>query len=303
MSIEINNLTKVYGTQKAIDNISFSVSKGEIVGFLGPNGAGKSTTMKIATCYIPQTEGEAHICGLDTKKDALAIKKKIGYLPEHNPLYTEMYVKEYLGFVGGLYGMKKAQLHTKVEEMIEITGLITEKNKRIEQLSKGYRQRCGLAAALIHNPEVLILDEPTTGLDPNQVVEIRQLIHNIGKEKTVLLSTHVMQEVEAMCSRIIIINEGKIVADNAVATIAETVSQKTFKIIIEFENQVSISELENIGHVNTIIEIDKNKFELITHQDIRNQLFKLSADKNWLLIGLKLEETTLESIFQTLTKN
>ncbi|MFN0049803.1 MAG: gliding motility-associated ABC transporter ATP-binding subunit GldA [Cytophagales bacterium] len=302
MSVQITNLTKLYGEQKAVDNISFSVAKGEIVGFLGPNGAGKSTTMKIATCFIPPTLGEIKVCGFDVTKQALEVKKRVGYLPEHNPLYTEMYIKEYLHFIGSLYGLHGKVLDAKVAEMIKITGLSPEKHKKIGELSKGYRQRTGLAAALIHNPEVLILDEPTTGLDPNQVVEIRQLIKEIGKEKTVILSTHIMQEVEAMCSRVIIINQGKIVADNSVSNIAETVVQKAFKIVLQFENNVQIADLQMIENVESIKELGNIKFELIATKDIRNQLFKLASERNWSLVELKLEETTLESVFQQLTK-
>jgi ABC-2 type transport system ATP-binding protein len=301
MSIEVVNLSKIYTDQKAVDNISFTIAKGEIVGFLGPNGAGKSTTMKIATCFVPPSEGIVKVCGFDVTQFPLEVKKRVGYLPEHNPLYTEMYIKEYLGFIGSLYGLSQKYLSERVQEMIELTGLTLEKNKKIGQLSKGYRQRTGLAAALIHNPEVLILDEPTTGLDPNQVVEIRQLIKEIGKEKTVILSTHIMQEVEAMCNRVIIINKGKIVADNAVDKIAETVSSKVFKILLQFENTVQISDIQKIGNLDSVLDIGNNKFELIATKDIRNQLFKLASEKNWSLLELKLEETTLESVFHKLT--
>lgn len=217
MSIKIQNLTKTYGTQKAVDNISFEVHKGEIVGFLGPNGAGKSTTMKILTGYIPSTEGSAEVNGFDVKTQPMQVKKSIGYLPEHNPLYLEMYVREFLEFIGSLYGLKGKELKNRIEEVIELVGLSLEKHKKIGQLSKGYRQRVGLAQAMIHNPEVLILDEPTTGLDPNQLVEIRNLIKEVGKNKTVIFSSHIMQEVEALCDRVVIINRGKIVADGNLA--------------------------------------------------------------------------------------
>ncbi|HEY1054650.1 MAG TPA: gliding motility-associated ABC transporter ATP-binding subunit GldA [Emticicia sp.] len=214
MSIKVQNLSKVYGTQRAVDNISFEVNKGEIIGFLGPNGAGKSTTMKILTGYIPATEGTAEVNGFDVKTSPMQVKTHIGYLPEHNPLYLDMYVKEFLDFAGSLYGLKGRTLQIKIDETIERVGLGLEKHKKIGQLSKGYRQRVGLAQALIHNPDVLILDEPTTGLDPNQLVEIRDLIKNVGKDKTVIFSTHIMQEVEAICDRVVIINRGKIVADS-----------------------------------------------------------------------------------------
>lgn len=217
MSIKVQNLSKVYGTQRAVDNISFEVNKGEIIGFLGPNGAGKSTTMKILTGYIPATEGTAEVNGFDVKTYPMKVKANIGYLPEHNPLYLDMYVKEFLDFAGSLYGLKGRTLQIKIDETIERVGLGLEKHKKIGQLSKGYRQRVGLAQALIHNPDVLILDEPTTGLDPNQLVEIRDLIKNVGKDKTVIFSTHIMQEVEAICDRVVIINRGKIVADGALS--------------------------------------------------------------------------------------
>ncbi|MBA4851780.1 gliding motility-associated ABC transporter ATP-binding subunit GldA [Emticicia sp. BO119] len=217
MSIKVQNLSKVYGTQRAVDNISFQVNKGEIIGFLGPNGAGKSTTMKILTGYIPATEGTAEVNGFDVRNSPMQVKTSIGYLPEHNPLYLDMYVKEFLDFAGSLYGLKGRTLQIKIDETIERVGLGLEKHKKIGQLSKGYRQRVGLAQALIHNPDVLILDEPTTGLDPNQLVEIRDLIKNVGRDKTIIFSTHIMQEVEAICDRVVIINRGKIVADSTLS--------------------------------------------------------------------------------------
>ncbi len=219
MSLKIQNLVKVYGTQNAVDNISFEVKQGEIVGFLGPNGAGKSTTMKIATCYLTATSGKVEVCGYDVEKDAMEVRKNIGYLPEHNPLYLEMYVKEFLAFVGGLYQIKGQKLQHRIAEVIDLVGLQLEQKKKIGQLSKGYRQRVGLAQALIHDPKVLILDEPTTGLDPNQLAEIRGVIRNIGKEKTVVFSTHIMQEVEAICDRVVIINHGKIVNDSELSAL------------------------------------------------------------------------------------
>lgn len=214
MAISVNQLTKTYGSQTAVNNISFSIEKGQIVGFLGPNGAGKSTTMKILAGYISSTSGEAQLDSDVITVDSLITKSKIGYLPEHNPLYLEMYVTEYLSFVGGMFGLKGTVLKEKVAKVVEMVGLMPEKHKKIEQLSKGYRQRVGLAQALIHDPEVLILDEPTTGLDPNQLVEIRKLIKEVGKNKTIILSTHIMQEVEAICDRVIIINKGNLVADD-----------------------------------------------------------------------------------------
>ena len=215
MSININKVNKFYGNQQALTNVSFSLNKGEIVGFLGPNGAGKSTLMKIITCYLEQDSGKVQVCDLDTIEQNLKVKAKIGYLPENNPLYTHMYIKEYLTFVGRIY--KVENLNNRVTEIIQQTGLTAEQNKKIDELSKGFKQRVGLAAALIHNPEILILDEPTTGLDPNQLLEIRNLIKEIGKDKTVLLSTHIMQEVEKMCNRVIIINKGKIIDDKLIS--------------------------------------------------------------------------------------
>ncbi|AFK02836.1 ABC transporter related protein [Emticicia oligotrophica DSM 17448] len=221
MSIKIQNLSKVYGTQRAVDDISFEVAKGEIVGFLGPNGAGKSTTMKILTGYLPATDGSAVVNGFDVKISPMEVKKSIGYLPEHNPLYLDMYVREFLEFVGSLYGLRCKTLEIKVAETIKMVGLDLEKHKKISQLSKGYRQRVGLAQALIHNPDVLILDEPTTGLDPNQLVEIRELIKSVGRNKTVIFSTHIMQEVEAICDRVVIINRGKIVANGTLSELKQ----------------------------------------------------------------------------------
>lgn len=220
MSIIIQNLTKIYGQQKALDNVSLEINKGEIVGLLGPNGAGKSTMMKIITCFIPPTSGDVKVCGEDIFDSPMEVRKKIGYLPEHNPLYLDMYVREFLLFVGGIHNLGKEK-KSRVEEMIEITGLTKEVNKKIGALSKGYRQRVGIAQAMIHNPEVLILDEPTSGLDPNQLVEVRGLIKSLGKEKTVLLSTHIMQEVEAVCGRTIIINNGRVVADDDTKHLAQ----------------------------------------------------------------------------------
>ena len=217
MSININNINKFYGKQQALTDVSFSLNKGEIVGFLGPNGAGKSTLMKIITCYLEQDSGKVQVCDLDTVEQHLKVKEKIGYLPEHNPLYTDMYIKEYLTFVGRIY--KVENLNNRITEIIQQTGLTAEQSKKIGELSKGFKQRVGLAAALIHNPEILILDEPTTGLDPNQLVEIRNLIKEVGKDKTVLLSTHIMQEVDKMCNRIIIINKGKIVEDQLISNL------------------------------------------------------------------------------------
>jgi ABC-2 type transport system ATP-binding protein len=233
MSISVKNLTKVFGEQRAIDDISFEVTEGEILGFLGPNGAGKSTTMKIATCFLPPTSGDVTVCGHNVLEQPLEVKRSIGYLPEHNPLYLEMYVHEYLRFVGSLFKLKGKELRNRVGEMIELCGLTREQNKKIEALSKGYRQRVGLAQALIHDPRVLILDEPTTGLDPNQILEIRKVIKQVSEKKTVLFSTHIMQEVQALCDRVIVINKGKIVANDQIEQL-RSVPAETVVITVEF---------------------------------------------------------------------
>src|SRR6056297_3343720 len=248
MSIQVKDLTKIYGAQKAIDQISFEIETGEIVGFVGPNGAGKSTTMKILTGFIPPTSGNAKINSLDLIENSLEIRKHIGYLPENNPLYPDMYVKEYLEFVSGIYKLGK-NTDARIKEIIEQTGLSIERKKKIGALSKGYRQRVGLAQALIHDPEILILDEPTSGLDPNQIIEIRNLISVVGKEKTVMLSTHIMQEVEAICDRIIIINKGKIVADDSIDSITSRKAEEFITVLVEFDQKPRQEDLERINHV------------------------------------------------------
>src|SRR5688572_18657994 len=251
MSVEVKNLTKIYGTQRAVDDISFSVKSGEIVGFLGPNGAGKSTTMKIATCFIPPTSGSVTVSGFDVEENPVEVRRHVGYLPEHNPLYLDMYVKEYLQFIGSLHNLKGSSLDNRVKEMVELVGLQREQGKKIGALSKGYRQRVGLAQALVHNPEVLILDEPTTGLDPNQIQEIRSVIKNIGREKTVIFSTHIMQEVAAICDRVVIINRGKLVADSSVADL-ESNSKGQRVTIAEFENPVDVKLLQSLPQVKEV---------------------------------------------------
>lgn len=299
MSIEVKNITKMYGAQKALDDISFSIGSGEIVGFLGPNGAGKSTMMKILTCFIPQSEGEAKVCGLNTLEDTIPIRAKVGYLPEHNPLYLEMYVVEYLEFIAGIHKSKK----DRISEMIEKTGLGPEKHKKIGQLSKGFRQRVGLAAALIHDPEVLILDEPTTGLDPNQLVEIRNLIKEIGKKKTVMLSTHIMQEVEMLCSRVIIINKGKIVADRPTSDLQNFKKTKSFTI--EFEEILTKNQLKKIQGVKEVKVLTDRKWLLhsIGEEDIRTHIFQFAVEQKLTILEIKQEEQKLEEIFQELTKS
>lgn len=302
MSLQIRNLTKVYGQQHAVNNISFEVAAGEIVGFLGPNGAGKSTTMKIATCYLPPTEGEVYVGGHNVVDNAMEAKRITGYLPEHNPLYLDMYVHEYLGFIGKLYGLSGKTLKQQVGEMVERCGLTREQNKKIETLSKGYRQRVGLAQALIHNPKVLILDEPTSGLDPNQLVEIRKLIKDISRDKTVIFSTHIMQEVQALCNRVVVINRGNIVADDTVEHLLQT-QQSNVVVVAEFEKDVTAEQLQQLPEVISVQSLDTFKFKVVAAQgvDIRPALFRFAADNNLSLIGLKQEESSLENIFHSLT--
>jgi ABC-2 type transport system ATP-binding protein len=301
MSLQITNLTKIYGTQLAINNISFSIRKGEIVGFLGPNGAGKSTTMKIATSYLPPTAGKVTVNGFDVVGQPMAVKKIIGYLPEHNPLYLDMYVHEYLSFVCRVYKIRKSEAKQRVGGMIELCGLTQEQNKRIESLSKGYRQRVGLAQALIHNPEVLILDEPTSGLDPNQILEIRKLIKEISRNKTVILSTHIMQEVQALCDRVIVINQGKIVADDRLENLLKK-KEGASVLLVEWEGTVSLDQIKSLPGV-TEVTTDGKIFRVTTESgfDVRAELFRLSAEQKLSLISLKQEESSLEEIFRSLT--
>jgi ABC-2 type transport system ATP-binding protein len=303
MSIEIKNLTKVYGTQKAIDSISFSISAGEIVGFLGPNGAGKSTTMKILSGYIPQTSGNASILGMDVAKEPLKIKERVGYLPELNPLYNEMYIKEYLQFNADIYKIKNAK--EAIEHVIEITGLTLERKKKIGQLSKGYKQRVGLAQALLNNPDVLILDEPTSGLDPNQMTEIRKLIVELGKNKTILLSTHIMQEVEAMCSRVIIINKGKIVADDQVGNIKNRLKNTAKTTRVRFRDTIEVTKLKEQSGVEAVVAIESNVYEVTASNgtDLAELLFKFAIASNTIITEqIELSES-LENVFHQLTKN
>ena len=300
MSIEVTHLTKFFGEQAAVNDISFTIGKGEIVAFLGPNGAGKSTTMKMITGYIPSSSGSIKVNGITVDVDDLETRKIIGYLPENNPLYTDMYVKEYLHFVGSIYKVKN--LNHRVKEMIDMVGLGVEQNKRIGALSKGYKQRVGLAQAFIHDPEVLILDEPTSGLDPNQLVEIRELIKTIGKQKTVMLSTHIMQEVEAICDRVIIINKGKIVANENQAELDFQPELQT--IYIEFEGKVSKQALANIEGVSNIKELDKGwLIEGSSENDLRKTVSIKAQKEGWLIISLTLQKKSLETVFKELTKN
>ncbi len=300
MSVIVSGLTKIYGSQKALDGVSFEVKPGEILGFLGPNGAGKSTTMKILTGYLPQSAGSASVCGFDVNTQPMEARKKIGYLPELNPLYTDMYIKEYLLFSASLMGITGKEAHEKVETMIAKTGLTLERKKQIHQLSKGYKQRVGLAAAMLHNPEVLILDEPTSGLDPNQVIEIRNLIKEIGKDKTVIFSTHIMQEVEAMCSRVIIINKGKLVANDSIETLQKQL-QKAFTVSVEFKQDIDETKLKTMkGLVQT--EQNGKQFSLKATYDIREELAQLAQANGWLILSMQLAENSLEDVFQSLTK-
>jgi ABC-2 type transport system ATP-binding protein len=300
MSISVNNLTKIYGTQKAINGITFSVNKGEIVGFLGPNGAGKSTTMKIITGYLKADNGNVNVCGLGVDENSHETKMKIGYLPEANPLYTDMFVREYLQFVGSIHKINNLKL--KVEKVIETVGLINEADKKISQLSKGYKQRVGLAAALIHDPEVLILDEPTSGLDPNQIVEIRELIKQLGKDKTVLFSSHILQEVEAICNRVIIINNGNIVADDTLANLQKT--NDSFQAVeVQFTEAVDIALLQKIEGVTNVIKAQSFHFKIQCSNAamVKKQLLQLAIDKNLNIVSLQGNEQSLEHIFRELT--
>lgn len=301
MAIHVSNLTKTYGLQQAVNRVSFYVERGEIVGFLGPNGAGKSTTMKIATGYLPPTSGTVLINGLDVATHSLEVRKLIGYLPEHNPLYLDMYVHEYLHFVGKVFGMSTHLLKQRIPEIIAMCGLSREQNKKIEQLSKGYRQRVGLAQALIHNPDVLILDEPTTGLDPNQILEIRRLIQEISKNKTVIFSTHIMQEVQAICDRVIVINQGEIVADDKVTSLLT--KQQHVQVVVELEGEVNESALQALGGVKQVTQIKPGVYRLTADEgtDLRPIVFRFAADNNLSLIGLRQEENSLEEVFRTLT--
>lgn len=302
MSIKVTEITKIYGKQKALDTASFEIKTGEVVGFLGPNGAGKSTMMKILTCYLPQTSGKATVCGFDVEEQSIDVRKNVGYLPEHNPLYLDMYVKEYLEFVGGLY--KVQNLKKRISEMIAVTGLQAEQHKKTGALSKGYRQRVGLAQALIHDPKVLILDEPTSGLDPNQLADIRNLIIEIGKEKTVLLSTHVMQEVEAMCDRIIIVNKGKIVADDTTDHIAAGAVHENIIITVEFNKAISRSLISKVVSVAVAEQVNDTTWKLTgnSDKDFRAELFQFAVSNNLTVLTLHKEEQKLEDVFKKLTK-
>ena len=296
MSIKVENITKVYGSQKALNNISFEIDRPEIVGFLGPNGAGKSTMMKILTTYISPTEGEVAVNGHDILTDTKNVQKSVGYLPEHNPLYLEQYVREYLSFNASVYNVDK----TRIEEVIKLTGLTPEAHKTIGQLSKGYRQRVGLANALLHNPEVLILDEPTTGLDPNQLIDIRNLIKNLGKDKTVFLSTHIMQEVEAMCDRVIIINKGEIVANKKLKDLRDGQAQI---VVVEFDYRVEDAFLLRLPNAKKVKNTHDFIYEITfeTSEDMRSNVFDFAHDNELKILQLNQKNASLETLFQELT--
>jgi ABC-2 type transport system ATP-binding protein len=305
MSVTVQSLTKNYGTQKAIDALNFDIKKGEIVGLLGPNGSGKSTTMKILTCFVPQTHGTATVCGYDVRTHSHEVRRSVGYLPENNPLYTDMYIKEYLAYVAGIY--KVPNPTAQVNKMIELTGLGIEQHKKIAELSKGYRQRVGLAQALIHNPEVLILDEPTTGLDPNQLVEIRKVIQQISHEKTIILSTHIMQEVQALCQRVIIINKGTLVADAPTQELKnQENTQKTAEIIIEitFDNSTTQQQLRTINGVIAAQNLQGNQWQIVgnAQADTNAQLFDFAVKNGLKVLNMTQKDNDLEAVFRQLTQ-
>ncbi len=301
MSIQVSGLTKIYKEQKAVNDVSFTINKGEIVGFLGPNGAGKSTTMKMLSCFIPPSEGTAMVAGFDILKNPMQVKARVGYLPESNPLYFEMYVREYLDLIAGINKIKNRK--NKIEELIDITGLTPESNKQIGQLSKGYKQRVGLAQALLNDPEVLILDEPTSGLDPNQLVDIRKLIKKIGKEKTVMLSTHIMQEVEQMCDRVLIIKSGQIVKDESVQLIGQD-NKTLVEFSIHFLYPAKESDLAK-HHINIKKQVSDKEIIATakSKEELANQIFQFSSASNNPVCEMKVIKEDLESVFRTITNN
>ncbi len=301
MSVIVQDLTKVYGKQRALDGISFSAAPGEVLGFLGPNGAGKTTTMKILTCYLSQTAGSAQVCGHDVSSDSLAVRRLVGYLPEHNPLYKDMYVREYLRFAAAANGIRQPK--HRIEELIELTGLGRESHKNIGALSKGYRQRVGLAQAMLHDPQVLILDEPTSGLDPNQLAEIRQLIRKLGGEKTVIFSTHIMQEVQAICDRVIIIDRGKLVADDPIERLQERLNGDR-ALLVGFNRDVAVEQLLRIPGVSSIIpgkQPSTYRLLLEGQADPRPEIFRYAVAHDLILMSLNLEELSVEEVFRALT--
>jgi len=303
MSVEVKGLTKRYGEQKAVDNLSFEVKKGEILGFLGPNGAGKSTTMKIITGFLRADEGRSLVNGHDTVKEPELVKSLIGYLPEHNPLYPELYVREYLKIVANMSGA--AEPSKKVEDVIEMTGLTRESKKKVGALSKGYRQRVGLAQAIIHDPEVLILDEPTSGLDPNQLAEIRALIKSLGAEKTIIFSTHIMQEVQAICDRVVIIDRGKLVLDKPIEYLAELRTDDRM-IQVQFDRKINMNTLKRIPGITQIEEgMENGTYQIYSEKnvDLRPEIFRYAVEKGLTLLEIQQQKSTVEDVFQYLTKN
>jgi ABC-2 type transport system ATP-binding protein len=309
MSIKVNAVTKIYGRQKALDAVSFEIAPGEVVGLLGPNGAGKSTIMKILTCFIPPTSGDASVCNFDILEQSIEVRKKIGYLPENNPLYLDLYVEEFLSFIDEILissknEKRKANSKSRIAGVIDLTGLRSEKHKKIGALSKGYRQRVGLAQALLHDPEVLVLDEPTSGLDPNQLLEIRSLIKTIGKEKTVMLSTHIMQEVEAICDRAIIIHKGKIVADDSTQNL-QHISTSGNVVRVEFSSAVDAGLLAKINGIKAVTALTPFSFQLTAQPsaDIRPDIFRFAVDQKLTVLAMQKEELRLEEVFQELTKD
>lgn len=305
MSIVVEEITKHYGSQIAVDQVSFEIQTGEIIGFIGPNGAGKSTTMKIITGTLPPDHGKVLIQGMPALEKQMEIRKIIGYLPEHNPLYLEMYIREYLQYVAGLYRIKGADAKERISQVIQMTGLTPESDKKIGHLSKGFRQRVGLAQALIHDPEILILDEPTSGLDPNQIVEIRNLISDIGNEKTVLLSTHILQEVEAICNRVIIINKGKIVADENAGLLREMGSNQIQTIQVEFGEVTEPELLNNLPFIVRVKSLPGNQFLLETNEarDVRGDIFNFAVSQQLTILSLSLKEKSLEEVFRDITQH
>lgn len=300
MSIVLEGISKIYGSQKALDGVSFSAEPGEIIGLLGPNGAGKTTTMKILTCFIPQSEGSAQVCGYDVEKDHLDVRRHIGYLPEHNPLYKEMYVKEYLELIAKIFKIKSPA--SRISDLIEMTGLTKEQSKKIQFLSKGYRQRVGLAQAMMHDPEVLILDEPTSGLDPNQLMEIRALIKEVGKEKLVLFSSHIMQEVQALCSRVIILDNGKLVADDPISTLIGT-GGGTQQLKVSFKSSMDHAKLKALSGVQAIERLGGNSYVIVADGDIdiREAIFDLAVADGNKIFSMAKEDKSIESVFQKIT--
>lgn len=300
MSVVVDQLTKSYGVQKAIDSLNFSVSEGEIVGLLGPNGAGKTTTMKILSGYIPATFGQATVYGNSVETNPLEVKKMIGYLPEHNPLYLNMYVKEYLGMVAKIHKLENQS--SRVSDVIEMTGLGIESHKKIKMLSKGYRQRVGLAQAIIHEPKVLILDEPTSGLDPNQLIEIRQLISQLGKNRIVIFSSHIMQEVQALCSRVIILNRGQLIADSPMESLVSQL-QGSQLITVEYQKPIDLNLLKSLSEVETVIKVKDGIYQVTSQpgKDIRTDLFDLAVNQSNRMVGLTVEKQDMQDVFQTLT--